>query len=90
MPPRNKAPRWAQGLAAWDLLYTDPSGKLLDEVNAWLGGDERLKTGYRLEKFQFILVGYGALALLAYAQDCSARCVALTNEILVDVNQIEA
>jgi hypothetical protein len=45
--------RWAQGLAAWDLLYTDPSGKLLDEVNAWLGGEERLKTGYRLEKFQF-------------------------------------
>ena len=45
--------RWAKGLAAWDLLYTDPSGKLLDEVNIWLGGEERLKTGYRLEKFQF-------------------------------------
>lgn len=45
--------RWAQGLAAWDLLYTDPSGKLLEDVNSWLGGDERLKTGYRLEKFQF-------------------------------------
>lgn len=45
--------RWAQGLAAWDLLYTDPSGELLAEVNAWLGGEERLKTGYRLEKFQF-------------------------------------
>ncbi|OAV49268.1 hypothetical protein A6U98_13575 [Rhizobium sp. WYCCWR10014] len=45
--------RWAQGLAAWDLLYTEPSGKLLEEVNAWLGGEERLKTGYRLEKFQF-------------------------------------
>lgn len=45
--------RWAQGLAAWDLLYTDPSGKLLDEVNSWLGGEDRLKTGYRLEKFQF-------------------------------------
>jgi hypothetical protein len=45
--------RWAQGLAAWDLLYTDPSGKLLEEVNAWLGSEERLKTGYRLEKFQF-------------------------------------
>jgi predicted ATPase len=45
--------RWAQGLAAWDLLYTDSTGKLLDEVNTWLGGEERLKTGYRLEKFQF-------------------------------------
>ena len=45
--------RWAQGLAAWDLLYTDPSGKLLDAVNAWLGGEDCLKTGYRLERFQF-------------------------------------
>lgn len=45
--------RWAQGLAAWDLLYTDPSGKLLDKVNDWLSGEDRLKTGYRLEKFQF-------------------------------------
>lgn len=60
IPSRNYRPRlspdesrWAQGLAAWDLLYTDPSGKLLDEVNSWLGDEERLKTGYRLEKFQF-------------------------------------
>ncbi|TPL86790.1 hypothetical protein FJ950_10335 [Mesorhizobium sp. B2-3-14] len=45
--------RWAHGLAAWDLLYTDHSGKLLDEVNAWLGGEEKLKTDYRLEKSQF-------------------------------------
>lgn len=45
--------RWAQGLAAWDLLYADPSGRLLDKVNAWLGGEERLRTGYRLEKVQF-------------------------------------
>lgn len=45
--------RWAQGLAAWDLLYTDPSGKLLKEVNAWLGGEERLRSGYQLEKFEF-------------------------------------
>jgi len=42
--------RWAQGLAAWDLLYTDASGKLLDDVNGWLSGGERLRTGYRLEK----------------------------------------
>ena len=45
--------RWAQGLAAWDLLYTDTSGKLLEEVNSWLSSEDRLKTGYRLEKFQF-------------------------------------
>lgn len=45
--------RWAQGLAAWDLLYTDTSGKLLDAVNNWLAGAEKLGTGYRLEKFAF-------------------------------------
>jgi hypothetical protein len=45
--------RWAQGLAAWDLLYTDADGKLLQEVNAWLSGEERLRTGYRLEKTAF-------------------------------------
>lgn len=45
--------RWAQGLAAWDLLHTDTSGGLLEEVNAWLSGDERLRTGYRLEKIEF-------------------------------------
>ena len=45
--------RWAQGLAAWDLLYTDADGKLLQEVNAWLSGEERLRTGYRLEKTVF-------------------------------------
>jgi hypothetical protein len=45
--------RWARGLAAWDLLYTDASGVLLDEVNSWLAGEQRLRTGYRLEKFQF-------------------------------------
>jgi hypothetical protein len=60
IPGRNYRPRlspdesrWARGLAAWDLLYTDPSGKVLEQVNSWLSGEERLRTGYRLEKFQF-------------------------------------
>ncbi|WP_156041966.1 AAA family ATPase [Bradyrhizobium sp. URHD0069] len=60
IPGRNYRPRlspdetrWAQGLAAWDLLYTDTSGRLLGKVNAWLSEEERLRTGYRLEKFQF-------------------------------------
>jgi predicted ATPase len=45
--------RWAQGLAAWDLLYTDVKGELTDAVNDWLGGEEKLRTGYRLEKVNF-------------------------------------
>lgn len=45
--------RWAQGLAAWDLLYSDVNGDLIDDVNEWLGGEEKLRTGYRLEKVNF-------------------------------------
>lgn len=41
--------RWAQGLAAWDLLHTDKSGKLLEAVNDWLSGDQRIGTDYRVE-----------------------------------------
>ena len=44
--------RWAQGLAAWDLLYTDSDGKLLNEINSWMSGDARLQTGYQLERTQ--------------------------------------
>jgi hypothetical protein len=45
--------RWAQGLAAWDLLYTDTKGDLLSSVNDWLGDEKKLATGYRLEKVKF-------------------------------------
>lgn len=45
--------RWAQGLAAWDLLHSDTSGKLLDRVNDWLAGEGKLGTDYRLEKSAF-------------------------------------
>ena len=42
--------RWAQGLAAWDLLYSDTDGKLLKDINSWLSGEERLQTGYQIER----------------------------------------
>jgi len=45
--------RWAQGLAAWDLLYTDRKGDLMEEVNRWLAGESLLHTGYRLERVDF-------------------------------------
>lgn len=44
--------RWAQGLAAWDLLYADRKGDLMEEVNRWLGGESLLRTGYRLERVE--------------------------------------
>ncbi|TIR49112.1 MAG: DUF2813 domain-containing protein [Mesorhizobium sp.] len=45
--------RWAQGLAAWDLLYADRKGDLMEEVNRWLSGESMLCTGYRLERVEF-------------------------------------
>jgi hypothetical protein len=55
IPPRGFQPRlspdesrWAQGMAAWDLLYTDHKGELLKRVNTWLGGKERLGTNYEI------------------------------------------
>ena len=44
--------RWAQGLAAWDLLANDKDGGLLEEVNAWLSSEERLRTPYRLARVE--------------------------------------
>ena len=45
--------RWASGLAAWDLLYSDRRGELIGEVNGWLSGESRLGTGYQLERVEF-------------------------------------
>jgi transposase len=84
-PSRNYRPklspdesRWAQGLAAWDLLYTDTSGRLLDKVNAWLSGEERLRTGYRLENFnsrkcQF-RAGFTSCSSAVLPRTTSANC----------------
>ncbi len=45
--------RWATGLAAWDLLYNDRSGDLMEEVNRWISDEARLRTSYRLERVEF-------------------------------------
>ena len=63
VPARNYRPqfspdntRWANGLAAWDLLYRDQGDdhfNLMKEVNQWLCGENSLQTGYRLERVGF-------------------------------------
>lgn len=45
--------RWAQGLAAWDLLYTNVGCDLTEAVNDWLCSGDKLRTGYRIEKMAF-------------------------------------
>ena len=45
--------RWARGLAAWDLLYSDVKGNLINTLNDWLGNETKFCTGYHLEKVVF-------------------------------------
>lgn len=67
IPSRNYRPqrspgdsRWATGLAAWDLLYTDQPGKLLAEVNSWLSGEDRLGTRYQVDRSQYKEIEVGS------------------------------
>jgi predicted ATPase len=59
IPSRNYKPqvspdeaRWANGIAAWDVLYNDRSGTLIDSVNEWLS-ESRLAVGYRVERVEY-------------------------------------
>lgn len=59
VPERNNAEvkspdpsRWANGLAAWDALYSQGE-ELIKKTNRWLAGDERLDSGYRVELEEF-------------------------------------
>lgn len=59
VPPRNygfeRSPdesRWARGLGAWDLLSRATPG-LIDQLNDWLGREDRLNTGYQVNQKQY-------------------------------------
>jgi hypothetical protein len=58
-PPRNYTParivsanRWANGLAAWDVL-SHGEDALINEVRSWMSDKDRLNTGYALERERF-------------------------------------
>ena len=60
IPGRNFLPRlspdesrWGKGLAAWDLLYSGVDADLLEKVAEWISSEEKLRTGYSLEKSEF-------------------------------------
>jgi predicted ATPase len=59
-PPRNyQAPRksdpsrWASGLGCWDALENDKK-KLTERVGDWLGDEDKLNSGYRIESQLFM------------------------------------
>ncbi len=92
IPPRNFLPvktpvpdRWANGLAAWDMLAT-ASNAQLDAVNAWLHGPQSLNTGYTL-RFQNLLPVCEDTArlntiLMALWEDADDGAASLLREIL--------
>jgi hypothetical protein len=45
--------RWAQGLAAWDLLHTARDHRLIEETSSWLSEPQRLNTGYQIERYDY-------------------------------------
>ena len=59
IPARNFRPqivvdeaRWSRGMAAWDLLYGDKDGKLIESINSWISDSERLNTQYEIERIE--------------------------------------
>lgn len=58
-PARNYSPpkypddsRWASGLGAWDKLH-DGDDEFVEAVSDWLGSEDKLNSGYRVERRAF-------------------------------------
>ena len=47
---------WADGSAAWARLHDSPGRGLIDDVNAWLSGKDRLDTGYALHARSLVTI----------------------------------
>ena len=50
-PKRPEEARWARGLGAWDALVWDQT--LRSDVSTWLGNENHLDTGYRIDWYSF-------------------------------------
>jgi len=90
-PPRNFVPvrspgeeRWASGLAAWDLLYSGPTG-LLVETSHWLSDDMRLNAGYSLSMKEYKELEVNGAAYLAIRE---GRMLDQAEEIAEELNRL--
>lgn len=63
-PDRAGSSRWSSGLQAWYDLTHGPT-ELLEEVSRWLELEDRLDTGYRLERETFKHLPAGIAAIIA-------------------------
>jgi len=91
IPPRNfmaaktaDSNRWANGLAAWDMLATASDAEL-NAVNAWLNGSQSLETGYTVLSKKLLPLNseYGLLntLLAAVLEDSDEAAVSLLRKI---------
>jgi len=74
VPPRNHEPerspdeaRWANGLAAWDILQNAEEG-FISKVNQWLTHQNRLNAGYSVEVKKYKELDLGSNLMLALMQ----------------------
>jgi predicted ATPase len=63
--------RWADGTAAWEKLLNGDAS-LVKEVSAWMADNEKLATGYELERYAFKEVDVRTLNWLVRAADPDA------------------
>lgn len=60
--------RWANGLAAWDVLYKGNNDNLLAKVNQWLAQEDKLNTGYSVVLKAFRELSVDSPLMLALQQ----------------------
>jgi predicted ATPase len=63
--------RWADGTAAWEKLLTGDAS-LVDEVSAWMANEDRLATGYEVERHALKEIDVRTLNWLIRAADPDA------------------
>lgn len=63
--------RWADGTAAWEKLLTGDAS-LVDEVSAWMSNEDRLATGYEVERHALKEIDVRSLNWLIRAADPDA------------------
>jgi len=59
--------RWANGIAAWDLIHSSSQDQLL-ELNQWLVGADRLNVGYRVDLKRYKELDTDGMAMVALSQ----------------------
>ncbi|MCM8611071.1 DUF3696 domain-containing protein [Accumulibacter sp.] len=72
---------WSEGLAAWKVLESEESSSdFIQQVSQWLAGEDRLNSGYELERKHRAQVDVGAFRQIAEGDRDGARLLELLKE----------